>query len=306
MRLLILGSQGQVGRHLQATLAPLGEVWAADAAAEAPRRLDLTDAAALDALLAEARADVIVNAAAHTAVDRAETEPALAERINATLPARLAAHAATHGALLVHYGTDYVFDGSGSAPRDETAATAPLNVYGRTKLAGERAIAASGCAYLILRTSWVYSTHGQNFPRTMLRLAAQRDRLSVVADQVGAPTDAALLAEQTAAAIPLARRDAARRGLWHLCAAGEVSWHGLACHVLQRAAAAGMALRATPQTVRAVGSQDYPVAARRPLNSRLDCSAYERAFGVRLPPWQQGIDAAVAYWAAQAAAGMAL
>ncbi|MFN0182848.1 MAG: dTDP-4-dehydrorhamnose reductase [Aquabacterium sp.] len=299
MRLLVLGSQGQVGRSLQRALVPLGTVTGADADGAAEHALDLTDATALSALLGTARPDVIVNAAAYTAVDRAESDPEGARAVNAELPAVLARHAVGSGALLVHYGTDYVFDGSGHSPRDEGAATQPLSVYGRTKRDGEEAIAASGCRHLILRTSWVYSAHGQNFPRTILRLARERDRLRVVADQVGAPTDAELLADMTAYAIPSALARPPCRGLWHVAAAGEVSWHGLAVHVLRRAQALGMPLKAGPDAVDGVSSADYPVAARRPLNSRLDCRRFEQAFGIALPPWQAGIDRLVAAWASE-------
>ena len=236
------------------------------------------------------RPDVIVNAAAHTAVDRAESEPELASAINAVAPGVLAREAAAGGAWLVHYGTDYVFDGSGRAPRDEDAPTGPLGVYGRTKLEGEREIRASGCRHLILRTSWVYGARGGNFAKTMLRLAAERDTLSVVDDQVGAPTGAELLADVTAHCLRTLAAHPELGGTYHAAAAGETSWHGYACHVIEWARAHGHPVKTPPEAIRAVPSSAFPTPARRPHNSRLDTRRLQSAFGLAMPHWQFGVD----------------
>lgn len=285
MRLLLLGKNGQVGWELQRALAPLGEVYA-------PGRDEGGDLAQLDVLadtLRVLKPDVIVNAAAYTAVDRAETEADLAFCVNAEAPAVLAKGAAALGAVLIHYSTDYVFDGSGGAPRTETDATAPLNVYGRSKLAGEQRIQASGCRHLILRTSWVYGARGQNFARTILRLAAQRDELRVIDDQVGAPTGAALIADVTALALHALSTRPDLGGVYHLAAAGEISWFGYARFLVEQAARGGAKLKAGPDAVIPIASSAYPVPARRPADSRLDASRLERALGLRMPEWQQGV-----------------
>jgi dTDP-4-dehydrorhamnose reductase len=234
--------------------------------------------------------DVIVNAAAHTAVDKAEGEPDLARALNALAPGVLAREAAALGALLVHYSTDYVFDGSGSLPRDEQAPTGPLSVYGRTKLEAEHGIAASGCRHLILRTSWVYAARGGNFARTMLRLAAERDELRVVDDQIGAPTGADLLADVTAHAIRAVDANPKLCGLYHCAAAGETSWFGYAQFVIEWARARGHALRLAPDALLPVSTRDYPSAAVRPLNSRLDTRRLQQTFGLAMPPWQSGVE----------------
>jgi len=250
MRLLLFGKGGQVGWELQRALAPLGELVALGSA-----DADFRDPQSLPALVRAHRPDVIVNAAAHTAVDRAESEPELASAINAVAPGVLAREAAAGGAWLVHYGTDYVFDGSGRAPRDEDAPTGPLGVYGRTKLEGEREIRASGCRHLILRTSWVYGARGGNFAKTMLRLAAERDTLSVVDDQVGAPTGAELLADVTAHCLRTLAARPELGGTYHAAAAGETSWHGYACHVIEWARAHGHPVKTPPEAIRAVPSR---------------------------------------------------
>lgn len=290
MKLLLLGCNGQVGWELQRALQPLGEVIACDFDSPPETRADFGDAAALAALVERWQPAVIVNAAAHTAVDKAEGEPGLAEALNAAAPALLAREAAARGAWLVHYSTDYVFDGSGDQPRREDAPTGPRSVYGRTKLAGEQAIAASGCPHLILRTSWVYAARGGNFARTMLRLAAERDALTVIDDQVGAPTGADLLADVTAHALRSAMAQPGLAGLYHCAAAGETSWYGYARFVIEWARAHGQALRAAPDAVRPIATRDYPTPAARPLNSRLDCTKLQQAFGLRLPPWQSGVE----------------
>ena len=285
MKLLLFGKGGQVGWELQRALAPLGELVALGSA-----DADFRDPQSLPALVRAHRPDVIVNAAAHTAVDRAESEPELASAINAVAPGVLAREAAAGGAWLVHYGTDYVFDGSGRAPRDEDAPTGPLGVYGRTKLEGEREIRASGCRHLILRTSWVYGARGGNFAKTMLRLAAERDTLSVVDDQVGAPTGAELLADVTAHCLRTLAACPELGGTYHSAAAGETSWHGYACHVIEWARAHGHPVKTPPEAIRAVPSSAFPTPARRPHNSRLDTRRLQSAFGLRLPHWQVGVD----------------
>lgn len=287
MKILLLGKNGQVGWQLQRALAPLGEIVALE---RKDAGGDLANPQGLAAAVRAAKPQVIVNAAAYTAVDKAESEPQLARLINTEAPAALAREAAASGALLVHYSTDYVFDGSGSAPWQESDATGPLNVYGATKLAGEQAIAASGCAHLTFRTSWVYAAHGDNFIKTMLRLAATRERLTVIDDQKGAPTGAELIADVTAHAISQTLQQPAKAGLYHLTAAGEASWFDYAQYVL------ALARQARPQGVKTaaggvqpIASSQYPAAARRPLNSRLDTRRLQAAFGLQMPPWQQGV-----------------
>lgn len=281
-RILLTGCNGQVGWELRRTLASLGEVVALDAAA-----LNLADADAVRARLEALAPRIIVNPAAHTAVDKAEAEAELAHAINALAPGVLAHWAAAHGALLVHYSTDYVFDGSGSQARQEDAATAPLNVYGASKLAGEAAILASGCRHLIFRTSWVYGSRGSNFLLTMQRLMCARAELNIVADQIGAPTWCRSLAEATAqvlAQLESPARGADRPapwGIYHMTNAGETSWHGFAEAIR---ALSGLDCRLHP-----IASQDYPTPARRPLNSRLDNGKLARVFGLRLPHWHDAL-----------------
>ena len=290
MKILLLGKNGQVGWELQRALAPLGELSACDFDTPAPWCADFSQPESLAALVQAAQPDVIVNAAAHTAVDKAESEPELARALNATGPAVLAREAAARGALLVHYSTDYVFDGSGSAPRDETAPTAPLSVYGRTKREAEEAIAASGCRHLILRTSWVYAARGGNFARTMLKLSAERDALNVIDDQIGAPTGADLLADVTAHGIRAVAGNPALSGLYHCVAGGETSWHGYAQFVIEWARAHGQPIRVAPDAVRPIPTSQYPTPATRPLNSRLSTQRLQQAFGLRLPHWQAGVE----------------
>jgi dTDP-4-dehydrorhamnose reductase len=290
MRILLLGKNGQVGWELQRALAPLGELIALDFDSPQPLAADFTQPETLAATVRSLAPQAIVNAAAHTAVDKAESEPELARTINADAPAVLAREARALGAWLVHYSTDYVFDGSGTAPRTEDAPTAPLSVYGRTKLDGENAIRASGCAHLILRTSWVYAARGGNFARTMLRLAAERDALSVIDDQIGAPTGAELLADITAHALRAACVDPALGGTYHAVAAGETSWHGYARHAIEFARAAGQPVRVAPARIAAVPTSAYPTPAKRPLNSRLDTRKLRGAFGLTLPDWRVGVE----------------
>ena len=289
MKLLLFGRNGQLGWELQRSLAVLGEVVALDSASE-PLCGDFTRPDALAGTVRRVQPDAIVNAAAYTAVDKAESEPDLAHSINATAVAALAREAAELGAWLVHFSTDYVFDGSGDSPRDESAPTGPLNVYGRTKLEGEEAIRASGCRHLILRTSWVHGARGGNFARTMLRLAAERERLQVIDDQIGAPTGAELLADITAHALRAVQRRSDLAGTYHAAAAGETSWHGYAQFVIEWARAHGRAVRVRPAAIEAVPTSAFPTAARRPLNSRLATHKLRASFGITLPPWQAGVE----------------
>jgi dTDP-4-dehydrorhamnose reductase len=288
MKLLLLGKNGQVGWELQRALAPLGELTALGS--DSQPAADFMQPEALRALVRALRPDVIVNAAAHTAVDKAESEPERARAINATAPGVLAEEAAASGAWLLHYSTDYVFDGSGSTPRDESAATAPLSVYGRTKLEGEDLIRASGCQHLILRTSWVYGARGGNFAKTMLRLAAERDKLSVIDDQIGAPTGADLLADLSAHLLRTVRHTPALGGTYHAVASGETSWHGYASFVIEWARAHGVALKVATDAVAAVPTSAFPTPARRPLNSRLSTARLSAAFDLVLPHWQTGVE----------------
>lgn len=289
MKILLLGKNGQVGWELQRSLAPLGELVALDRQGAPGLVGDVSDLEGLAATVRALRPQLIVNAAAHTAVDKAESEPDLARRLNAEAPAVLAREAAACGALLVHYSTDYVFDGSGERPWREGDATGPLGVYGRTKLEGEQAIAASGCRHLILRTSWVYAARGGNFAKTMLRLARERERLTVIDDQWGAPTGAELIADVTAQAAARLRQAPGKAGLYHLAAAGATTWFEYAKYVLAQAQRAQPAIEMKVTEVAPIATRDYPTPARRPHNSRLDCTRLQAAFDLRLPPWQDGV-----------------
>ncbi len=291
LKILLLGKNGQVGWELQRSLAPLGEVLALDRHSKTYCG-DLSQAGQLAQTVLAYQPHVIVNAAAHTAVDRAESEPALAHTINAEAPAALAQAAAQIGAWLVHYSTDYVFDGSGTHARQESEGTGPLSVYGQSKHEGEAAIAASGCQYLIFRTSWVYAARGGNFAKTMLRLAQERDTLTVINDQHGAPTGADLIADVTAHAIArvLAAPQVSLAGIYHLAASGETTWHGYASHVLAQAKRIRPSLNLKATEVLAVPTSAFPTPATRPLNSRLCTDKLQHAFGLVLPPWQQGVD----------------
>ncbi len=291
MRVLLLGKNGQVGWELQRSLAPLGELVALDRHSKLADGGcgDLNDLDGLRETVARLRPDVIVNAAAHTAVDKAESEPELARALNALAPGALAEAAHTVDALLVHYSTDYVFDGSGTAPWTEAAATGPLSVYGQTKLEGEQLIAAATARHLIFRTSWVYAARGGNFAKTMLRLAQERERLTVIDDQFGAPTGAELIADVTAHTIRQALRDGACCGTHHLAAAGQTTWNGYARFVLETARALKPDLLIKATEVAPVPTSAFPTPARRPLNSRLDTSNLRSVFGLNLPDWQHGV-----------------
>jgi dTDP-4-dehydrorhamnose reductase len=279
MKILLAGCAGQLGRELKRSLACLGEVIACDR-----RQLDLAQADSLRAAVRAMGPTVIVNAAAYTAVDKAEAEPAAADAINALAPGILAEEAKRLGALLIHYSTDYVFDGTKATAYTEDDTPAPLSAYGRSKLAGERAIVAAGARHLIFRTSWVFGLHGANFMKTMLRLGKERDELRVVGDQVGAPTWTRHLAD--VAALTLARKEIPD-GLYHLAAAGETSWHGYAEAIFAEAQRSGL-MEKSP-VVHRIASADYPLPAPRPANSRLDCTKFRRDFGLALPDWRTGL-----------------
>lgn len=289
MKIVLFGRGGQVGGELMPRLPACGDVIAYDVQdASFERTADVA------ALARAARPDVIVNAAAYTAVDRAETEADRARTINAETVAALADEARRLGAMLVHYSTEYVFDGTKAGPYLEDDAPAPLSVYGRTKLEGELAVARSGCRHWIFRTSWVYAACGHNFVRTMLKLGRERDELRVVDDQVGAPTPAALIADVTTEFVRrLATAQAPPDGLYHLTPRGETSWHGFTCMILATARDLGLPLRCPPERVAAIATADYPLPARRPLNSRLSIVKLEQALGERLPAWQDGVPAVV-------------
>jgi len=286
-RILLLGKDGQLGWELQRALAPLGPLVALGRA-----DCDLADPDRLRAVVRAAAPDVIVNAAAYTAVDKAESDPQPCSAVNSVAPGILADEAKRSGAWLVHYSTDYVFDGSKQGAYREDDATAPLSIYGATKLAGEQAIRQSGCRHLIFRTSWVFAARGGNFAKTMLRLAREREALNVVADQTGAPTSAELIADVTA----LCLRDILRpggealQGLYNLAASGETSWHGYARFVLDQAARAGVALKCDPAAIAPIPASAYPLPARRPANSRLDTAKLRQAFGVHLPDWTYHVE----------------
>jgi dTDP-4-dehydrorhamnose reductase len=291
LKILLLGKNGQVGWELQRSLAPLGQVLALDRHST-DFCGDLSQPERLAQTVHDWRPDVIVNAAAHTAVDKAESEPDVARCLNATAPAALAQAAAEIGAWLVHYSTDYVFNGQGEQAWRESDATGPLSVYGQTKLEGEQAIVASGCKHLIFRTSWVYAARGGNFAKTMLRLAGERERLTVIDDQHGAPTGADLIADVTAHALVHAMIDPAAglSGIYHLVAAGETSWHGYASHVIAQARQIQPVLTLKVTDIAPVPTSAFPTPAKRPLNSRLSTHKLQQAFGIVLPPWQQGVN----------------
>ena len=289
MKILLFGKGGQVGWELQRSLLPLGQVVALDFDSADGLCGDFSDLAGLAATVRRVAPEIIVNAAAYTAVDKAESEPERARTINALAPGVLADEAQKLGAWLVHYSTDYVFDGSGTRPWRESDTTGPLSIYGKTKLEGEHAVAR--CArHLIFRTSWVYAARGANFARTMLRLAGERDQLKVIDDQIGAPTGADLLADVTAHALLCVQNKPELAGLYHLVAAGETSWHGYARFVIDYARRAGQPIRVAPEAIEAIPTSAYPTPAQRPLNSRLDTRKLQSAFGLSLLGWQTGVE----------------
>jgi dTDP-4-dehydrorhamnose reductase len=289
VKVLLFGKGGQVGWELQRSLLTLGDVVAVD--------FDSTelcgDFSRTDDVVATVRAvrpDIIVNAAAHTAVDKAESEPEFARTLNATTPGAIAREAAASGAWLMHYSTDYVFDGTGDVPWVEDAPTAPLSVYGRTKLEGEQLINASGCKHITFRTSWVYAARGGNFAKTMLRLAQERDRLTVIDDQFGAPTGADLLADLSALALRVAQTQPRVAGTYHAVPRGETTWHGYARHVVEFARRAGQPIKVPADAIVAVPTSAFPTPAKRPGNSRMNTDKLRRSFGVALPDWRVGVD----------------
>jgi dTDP-4-dehydrorhamnose reductase len=287
MKILVTGKNGQVGFELQRALAPLGAVCSVD-----QPECDLADAEAIRRLVRSIQPDIIINPAAYTAVDKAEAEPELAYAINSMAPGILGEEAAALGAWMVHYSTDYVFDGTKSIAYTEDDATNPQNVYGRTKRDGEMALQKSGARHLVFRTSWVVGAHGGNFAKTILRVAGERDHLKVVADQYGAPTSAALLADLTAQIVRQVQRegnDAVPFGLYHLVAGGETNWCDYARFVVSEALAAGISLKLRPEAIQPIPTSEYPTPAKRPANSRLDTGKFQRAFRLELPDWKIGV-----------------
>ncbi|MGS2744314.1 dTDP-4-dehydrorhamnose reductase [Halomonas sp. LS-001] len=291
MNILITGGNGQVGFELQRQFALFGNILAPSRA-----ELDLSNTKAVESYLAEHQPGLILNAAAYTGVDKAENEPELARRLNAGLPAQLAEYAAVNQARLVHYSSDYVYPGDGKTPRQEDSPTGPLSVYGQTKLEGDEAVVASGCEYLIFRTSWVYAARGNNFMKTMLRLGRERDTLNIVNDQIGAPTPARLIAQVTMLATsphnslftthysPLTIHIPS--GIYHLAPRGETSWHGFATEIFKQAREQGETLAITPENTSSISTAEYPTPAKRPLNSRMAISKLENTLGITLPTWQ--------------------
>lgn len=288
MKILLTGKNGQVGFELQRALAPLGDVVAVD-----HQDCDLANPEAIRRLLADVAPQIIVNPAAYTAVDKAESEPELAQAINGTAPGIFGTEAARLGALVIHYSTDYVFDGTDEGWYQESDIPNPQSIYGKSKLAGEQALQQSGADHLIFRTSWVFGAHGGNFAKTMLRLAGERDRLNIVADQFGAPTSAALLADVTAQVLGQYKRQGRAGfpfGLYHLVAGGVATWHEYAQTVIRAAAHAGKPLKLTADDVHPIATSKYPLPAPRPANSRLDTRRLRQTFGLELPDWHRGLD----------------
>lgn len=290
-KILLLGKDGQVGWELQRALAPLGLLTALNR-----RECDLAEAAQVQAVLEQYEPEVIVNAAAYTAVDQAESDQALARRINVDAVAELARYAREMGSLLVHYSTDYVFDGTKPEAYVEDDITNPLSVYGQTKLDGENRIRDALCRHLIFRTSWVYAARGGNFARTMLRLASERTALSVIDDQIGAPTSAELIADVTAHALRDVLSGRAPGGTYHLAAAGETSWYGYAKFVIDRARVQGQTLALAVDGLRPIPASDYSLPAKRPQNSRLNTHLLERSFALKLPQWEDGVARVLDEW----------
>lgn len=288
MKILLFGKNGQVGWELQRSLAPLGELIALNSTSEEFCG-DLTNLIGLKRTIRKIAPDIIVNATAYTAVDKAESEPELAHVLNAQAPDILAQEARQLNAWLVHYSTDYVFNGAGNQLYLETDVTDPLNIYGKTKLEGEKNIITSGCSYLIFRTSWIYATNGNNFIKTILRLAQQRDKLEVVNDQIGSPTGAELLADITAYTLFSLKHKPEVSGLYHLAAGGCTSWYDFARFILEYARYVNFPLKIQSDTLLPITSKDFPLPAKRPLNSRLNTSKLENTFNLILPAWQTGV-----------------
>ena len=289
MKILLFGKEGQLGWELQRSLAPLGELISLGEVNE-KHCGDFVDLAGIAKTVRDIAPDIIVNAGAYTAVDKAQTETELAKILNTSAPSILAAEARRIGAWMIHFSTDYVFDGGGDKPWKETDATNPLSVYGMTKLAGDLAIRESGCKHLIFRTSWVYAARGANFAKTMLRLAQERDQLNVINDQFGAPTGADLLADVTAHSILYAMRHPEVSGLYHLAASGVTTWYDYAKFVIESARSAGTTIKVTPESLHPIPSSAYHTAAPRPQNSRLDTRKLQDTFRLTLPDWQIGMN----------------
>lgn len=294
LKTLLLGADGQIGWELRRSLSLLGEVIPVTRTTPANRAFDLEAPDLLRDGIRRVSPDIIVNAAAYTAVDAAENDVQRARLVNAAAVGVMAAEAASLGSLLVHYSTDYVFDGSGSTPWQEDDATGPLGVYGQTKLEGEQLIRDSGCRHMIFRTSWVYASRGKNFLLSMLRLARERDRLSVVDDQIGSPTGADLIADVTSLAIRDAMTIPTASGTWHLVASGATSWHGYATHILETARRLGIPIRVAPENIAPCRTEDFPTPARRPRNSRLATAKIRGSFGIALPDWTDGVNRTIA------------
>ena len=285
MKILLLGKSGQVGWELQRSLAPLGELIALNSSSKELCG-DLTNLSGIQTTIRKIAPDIIVNAAAYTAVDKAESESELAHIINAEAPGILAQEAKQLNAWLIHYSKDYVFDGNGDQPYLETDIPNPNNIYGKSKLTGENNIVAAGCSHLIFRTSWVYAAHGNNFMKTILRLAQQRDQLSIVDDQIGSPTGAELVADITAHVLRTLKYQPTASGIYHLVAKGETSWYGFAKFILQQAHNANFSLKVQSDVLSPIPSSAFPLPAKRPLNSRLNTSRLEKTFELHLPEWE--------------------
>jgi len=293
VKILLLGKNGQVGWELQRSLAPLGELIALDFDSPAPLTADFSNPESLAATVRAVAPQIIVNAAAHTAVDKAESEPDFARTLNATAPGVLAREAQAIGAWLMHYSTDYVFDGSGSTPWTEDSPTGPLSVYGATKLQGEELIRASGCRHLIFRTSWVYAARGGNFAKTMLKLAKEREQLTVIDDQIGAPRTGAVPGwpyVTVASHVRAVQQRPQLQGTYHAVASGETSWHGYARHVIDFARAKDLAIKVSSEAIAPVPTSAFPTPAKRPANSRLNTARLRESFGLTLPDWRVGVE----------------
>lgn len=290
MKILVTGKNGQVGHELMTTLAPLGKVIGIDV-----KECDLSQSAAIEALLDKVSPDIIVNSAAYTAVDKAESESTIAHAVNAQAPKIFARYAARRNILLIHFSTDYIFDGKKEGAYLEDDESHPQSVYGKTKWLGEEAVRKMAAKHIIIRTSWVFGSHGVNFLKTMLKLAQERDKLSIVADQFGAPTSAKLLAEVTAQIIKELQEPGFYRkfGTYHVVAKGETSWHGYAKLVIEKANALGVVTKISPDQIKPITTKEYPVPAPRPANSRLDTTKVLSTFSVRLPKWQDEVDCVV-------------
>ena len=286
-KILVTGNRGQVGFELMKTLAPLGKVIGVDI-----KECDLAQSAMIDALLDRVKPDIIVNPAAYTAVDKAESEPTVAHAINAQAPKTLARQASRRNIPIIHFSTDYIFDGTKEEPYVEDDPANPKSVYGKTKWLGEEAVRSNAAKHVILRTSWVFGAHGVNFLKTMLKLSKERDKMSIVSDQIGAPTSARMLAEVTAEIVKQLLQEFSYRkyGTYHLVADGETSWYGYAKYVVEQANALGMETKLTPANIKVIKTKDFPLPAARPANSRLDTTKIKAIFGISLPTWQSEVD----------------